>query len=257
MPYIKLSLFLFLMFYAGIGVCATQLDTLTTTFIGSTVGAGVVVLIDWLIKERNEKLRYFRESISIQLALNQMLNVLLELYNDYEISKKDFFLSHIETMKLELKWTQYRHILLRKFNQTYSYIELDWDLSQFLSINKSNFREDILRALIPARAGYVHINILLQHKNSYLEKAQQRLDGYMEWSDADAEKIIGTKLFIELKSITDQYYTSLLQSIKSIDSALQKIINYVHQTYPNHEPLELFLTKEQKIALEQVFQINI
>ena len=141
---------------------------------GSAAGAAVVVMIANRKKARENKTKNFNIAISIQIALSQMLNnVLLPLYKRGEESKKSLQEKFPLHNPQEL-WEEFKFIALPTLYNFHSFIELNWDLSQFLSIKASGTRQ-LLNYIIPARAGYTHINSLINLRNDLCNEAYKKI----------------------------------------------------------------------------------
>jgi hypothetical protein len=232
------------------------------TFAGSAAGAAAIVFIDWLIKKHQATVKNFHTAISIQIALNQTLSLLLQFYKDYEECKNNFLnfynLKLTTTNPTEL-WGKFRHIDLRRFNQTYTFIELNWDFSQFLS-KKVNGRRKLLEFLITARAAYQHINNVLKIRNALCDRLYQCLSLNKEieknetylYRNNHAHQIIGDELFIELQSATNEYLKSLPDSIKSTYNAFNEMSKYIDTAFCSYAPLELSISNELKNILQKI-----
>lgn len=238
------------------------ISTVVGTIAGSITGGGLVLFFDYRRKDKEIRQENFNEAISIQLALQQMLNVSLYMamnHNDCRTNTLSFY-KQLNYQNVDNMWIRFRCIDLHKFYNTYLYIDLDWDLKQFLS-DKVGFKRDLLRGLINARALYQHINSLLEMRNPLFDKASELTSNCMIFNPKLFEnmrenenllKILPVKLYAELESVTVEYIQSLPKSIHTIYNAFNQTSVYIQSEFSNSQPLDLSIPDELKNLFNEI-----
>jgi hypothetical protein len=231
-------------------------------FIGTFTGAAVIVYFDVRRRTRQSIQKNFKSALSIQLALNQMLNVALQMYHDYDLCKINclHLYQNLKYQDPRTMWDKFKNIDLRKFYQTYTYIDLNWDLKQFLS-HTTDDKRHLLSYLIQSRAIYQHINSILEIRNSFFDKASQLVSNYSKsypelaykiYEHENLLEILGIKLHSELKSITDEYIRSILDGTQIIYNAFEIISKYINIEFSPCQPLELQTPENIKKILDKL-----
>lgn len=212
-------------------------NNLVSTITGTITGGGLVLFFDYRRKNKESIQEDFNSSISIQLALQQMLNVLLYIWFDHNncrINALNLYKqqNYQDTDKM---WIKFRHIDLRKFYNTYLYIDLNWNLKQFLS-GKTGLKRDLVYFLIHARAIYQHINSLLEIRNKTFNEASELISlckinneelVNSMYENENLMKILPIKLYAELQSVTEEYIKSIPNSIHTTYNTFNQISSYI------------------------------
>lgn len=232
------------------------------TLIAAGAGAAAVVFIDWMVKFYLYKKRNFKEAISIQLALHQMLVRSLEirkLYNDVKTeSQKNY-----EQKKLndpENVWCNFRHIDFPEYLNTFDVIKFDWDFTQFLS-HKEDETRNILRYLIPAKLGYQSLMSIIKKRNEWLWRALQKIElvrsanevaNNFEYINDNLRKAIGLPVNEKLRGITDLYIEKIDEVIIGCSEAFSALSKYIHEHFCHSMPYSLDISDDLKQILSQV-----
>lgn len=236
-----------------------ELNTIVNTAIGAGFGAALVFFIQTKQKKAKKQIINFSHLLSIQICLNQMLNLFLQVVQHHDRSRKIFINIYQNDFKVrepEVTWKKFRHIDLPSFNQTIEIEFYSWDYSQFLSKKKREDRQ-ILNLLLPAKFAYQHIRAIIQQRNSLLLDAQNILANRRDnvnriiYADNRLQEIIGPKLQQQLLAITQEYVNSQESLPIIVFRAFDEITRYIRNNYINFEPHELFIPEELKEAAKQ------
>lgn len=233
-------------------------ERILETFVGAGAGAGVIVSIDYLIRYYLENKKNFHDAISIQVALNQMLSISLQIrqFND---KKKAFFLNLYSDISNDpnFLWSNFRHIDLPSFLNTFDVIKSDWNFTQFLTKNDNNVR-NILKRLIPIKLGFESIMYMCELRNNMLLNAQPHIDKKQIelksefYRDGVLEKCISISDNIRLQSVTNEYIEKIDQVIYDCNDAFNVLSKYISENFRNYEPLILSIHNNLKVLLDQV-----
>ena len=237
-------------------------NNLISTVTGTIAGGGLVLLFDYYRKNKENIQENFNASISIQLALQQILNVLLYMcidHNNCQAYTLNLY-RQLDYQDINKMWAKFRHVELRKFYNTYLYIDFNWNFQQFLS-DKTGSKRDLLYHLISARAIYQHINSLLEIRKLLFDKASELISNYKIINPQLADKmyenenllnILPMKLHVELASVTDEYVRSLPNSIRAVHNAFNQISEYIKNKFSNSQPLKLNIPDELRNLFDEI-----
>lgn len=236
--------------------------TLLASFFGSAGGAGIIIFIDYMLKHKEHKKNEFTTAISIQLSLNLMLSDLLahkSLNKQYQLEYKKYY----RRIKIdpEITWENFRHIYLKRIDRTFNVIDQNWDFSQFLSYKKKDLKRKILSELIRAKACYQHLTNLNNHRNKRINKMLNKIESFNNkekindvylYEDNNAKKIIGEKLFEELKSITDDFFKDFNPAVLQIEKTFNNLSEYIEKKFNRYSALDLTLSDDYKKELDEI-----
>lgn len=235
---------------------------LWSSCFGSAGGAAIIVIIDRVIKHKENKMNEFKTAISIQLSLNLMLSDLLahKLLNEqYEHENKEYYRSVRKDP--DTTWQNFRHIDLKRIDRTFDLVDQDWNFSQFLSKKKTDHQRTILGDLIRAKACYQHLTNLSNHRNKRINKMlniiesfknKEGIDDIYLYENNNAKKIIGEKLFEELKSITDDFFKDFNPAVQQIHNTFNNLSEYIKKSFYGYSPLGLTLYKSYQKELDEI-----
>ena len=241
--------------------------TTVEIFVASATGAGIIVFIDWIVKYYLYKKKNFREAISIQIALNQMLSVSLQIRQSYNQKRAGYLKYYLdekipgEPNKL---WLKFRHIDFPPWMNTFNVINSDWDFTQFLT-GKENKVRDILNYLIPVRLGYESLMSIIKDRNEMLWRANQKLEKFnedssnsknFEYSDDNLTKIIGQIADIRLRDMTDKYIETLGNVITDCYSSFNVLSEYINENFCHYSPLTLRISDAMNSVLNEALEKN-
>jgi hypothetical protein len=242
-------------------VCVYILRDVLTTMMGAASGAGIVLYLSYLIEKRRLNDKNFKNLLSVQIALHGMLVTILQVFKDYKECKSQSLKDFTDELGLDLNttknmWKKYRVIQIRRFNQTNTNIDLNWNLRQFFRKSEGGDRKS-MRLILTARGCYQHFNSVLAIRNDLLDKTLHSIE-ISKIKDSEIFKNerlikeIGDKVYIELKSATDQYIKSMYSAIKSIYEAYMASEKYVENSFPNSHSYALQLSSELQDNLNEI-----
>lgn len=230
-------------------------------YLAPGITAAIVVLaIECLIRFYLYKKHNFQEAIRIQVALNQMLGISLQMRNFYD-ERRAFFLqfySELQQANPENTWTNFRHIDLAEWNNTFDVICFDWDLTQFLTGRESCSRH-VLTHIIPIKLGFQSLINVAEQRNKLLDgihpviNAAANEHGEMFiYQNNNLEQIIGQPNNIKLRDITNHYIQTSDAVIVDCDKAFKSMTSYINACFCCYEPLTLRISPNLENVLKQV-----
>jgi len=239
---------------------AMDWNTVLATLTGSLSGAGVVVLVDCAVKHHLNKIRNFREAISIQLALHQMLLVSLQMRkfcDDCMQSRIGFYKKLMRDANPNDLWARFRYIDLPEYMYTFAITNLDWNFTQFLSKNEGAPR-DTVRSLITAKLGFESLITILDKRNRLLGEVHSivyrisKSDGEgAVYTNDNLAHSIGEPTNSRLISLTNEYVDKIIKVIEDCYKGFDALSRYINHKYCHYSPLKLDIRPDLNEILQK------
>jgi hypothetical protein len=216
----------------------------------------------------NIQKQQFNSLINIQHSLNLIINACLQIQNQFEGNREkslNFYqtslLPQMDNETVDTLWEKYKCIDLKRFIHTNFHIDLNWDFTVVLS-EENDTRQKLLSSLIPVRACYEKIVELMEQRNELFNKLDNKLslykklnkisDNFFEYKNKNLINTVGVKIYIELKSCTNELYKSVKDAIIFAKDSFKKIELYAQNKFPNKNTLPLSIPDELKTIYSAV-----